>query len=94
MVFFSDAMYLPSGPVFRSAVGEAELRGGRASLSCFRPHEQMRVAVTATTSSGSSGILTSYGKDLHDSEPLYSWFQDSRGGSSAEDLDHISIWRV
>lgn len=94
MIFFSDAMYFPSGPVIRSAVGGAELRGDRASLSCFRPHEQMRVAVTATTSSGSSGILTSYGKEFHATEPLYTWLQDREGGGYAEDFSRMSIWRA
>ena len=94
MVFFSDAMYLPSGPVFQSAVGRAELRGNRASLSCFCPHEQMKVAVTATTSFGSSGILTSYSKHFHSTEPLYTWLQDGGENGCTEDLNRISIWRA
>lgn len=89
-VLLFDAIYRPPGPLFQSIVGDAQLRGDRASLYDASPCEQMKVAVTATTASGSSGLLTSYGKDFDDAEPLYTWLQGPLGPS---ELEAVSVWQ-
>lgn len=58
---FKDGIYSPSGPVLRSIVGDARLRGPRASLYETKPYEQMSVAVTTIESKTSaSRLLTTY----------------------------------
>ncbi|KAF4423588.1 hypothetical protein CGCFRS4_v015477 [Colletotrichum fructicola] len=58
---FKDGIYSPSGPVFRSIVGDARLRGPQASLYGTRPCEQMNVAVTTIESkTRASRLLTTY----------------------------------
>lgn len=85
------AIYKPAGPTFRSIVGDMRLRGNRPSQLSTSPYEQMKIAVTTTTASGVSALLTSYGKDFHPPAALYKWLQGPDGGKEIEDMQ---VWQA